>query len=129
MGLSPNYGGTHLWCNYMHLIKAESLDISVYVVKSGFGYSVPMLLRNIDNNTVVEYPTMSAAALALGIKTDDNLLVHVIKGTPVVTPNGAKYLVEFKSQADRDKGLARYNKRLANMKAKRIAKKSLYSPP
>jgi len=109
----------------MHLIKAESLDISVYVVKSGFGYSVPMLLRNIDNNTVVEYPTMSAAALALGIKTDDNLLVHVIKGTPVVTPNGAKYLVEFKSQADRDKGLARYNKRLANMKAKRIAKKSL----
>jgi len=37
----------------------------------------------------------------------------------------SKYLVEFKSQADRDKGLARYNKRLANMKAKQIAKKSL----
>ena len=121
MGLSPNYGGTHLWCNYMHLIKAESLDISVYVVKSGFGYSVPMLRSNIDNNTVVEYPTMSAAALALGIKTDDNLLVHVIKGTPVVTPDGAQYLVEFKSHADRDNGLARFIKGLANMKGTRIA--------
>jgi hypothetical protein len=109
----------------MHLIKAELLDISVYIVKFGFGYSVPMLLRNIDNNTVVEYPTMSAAALALGIKTDDNLLVHVIKGTPVVAPDESKYLIEFKSQADRDKGLARYNKRLVNMKAKQIAKKSL----
>jgi hypothetical protein len=109
----------------MHLIKTESLDISVYVVKSGFGYSVPMLLHNIHNKTVVEYPTMSAAALALGIKTDDNLLVHAIKSTPVVAPGGSKYLVEFKSQADRDKELARYNKRLANMILKRIAKKLL----
>jgi hypothetical protein len=95
----------------------------------GFGYYVPMLLRNIDNNTAVEYPTMSAAALALGIKTDDNFLVHAIKGIPVVVPDGAKYLVEFKSQADRNKGLARYNKRLANMKAKRIAKNHSNPPP
>lgn len=112
----------------MHLIKTESLDISVYVVKSGFGYSVPMLLHNIHNKTVVEYPTMSAAALALGIKTDDNLLVHAIKSTPV-TPGGSKYLAEFKSQADRDKELARYNKRLANMILKRIAKKYSNPPP
>jgi hypothetical protein len=38
---------------------------------------------------------------------------------------GSKYLVEFKSQADRDKELARYNKRLANIILKRIAKKLL----
>jgi hypothetical protein len=82
-----------------------------------------MLLRNIDYKTVVEYPTMSAAAL--GIKTNNNLLVHAIKSTPVVAPEGSKYLVKFKSQADRDNGLARYNKRLANMKAKRITKKLL----
>jgi hypothetical protein len=114
--------GAIIYILYLHLVKAVSLRLSVYIVKRGYGSSVPILVRNLTDNTIIEYSSMSAAAVALGMIDDSQLLPYVAKGKPYSNREGNLYLIEFKTREDRDKGLARYNKRLATMKASRTTK-------
>lgn len=126
MGLASNYNGVYLWCNYMHLIYAVNLGISVYVVKRYISRNIPIILTNlIEETEPMIYNSLKLTAKALGMSNHSLVVAYAVTGKPFKSKNGNNYVLAYKYEQDYLAGLAQYKKRLAWQKAYKASQKTI----
>jgi hypothetical protein len=111
MELEPNYSGTHLWTNYIHLIQAIGLGMSVYMVKRLVGQAMPVMVESLVDGKVTEYRSMNAALKVIvpGKPNDSHLLGLIVNGKPYTNKEGLSYLIRYKNGEHHVAAVQRYN--------------------
>lgn len=110
LGLHKDYTGIATWYNYMHLIKSQSLDISVYVYKHFTNTVIQLVVTRLDINESVERDSLKQVAKEL------NVFVNVLKTRIAINKptlyEGVEYVVRCKDPVHQAKLIDQHTRKL-----------------